>query len=288
MRYGIITLTWRSPFTTSDLDLLDRIAALGYDGVEIFLESEEHLDYSRAAAELARLGLEPSICVQIDGRRDVSSGDGGVRSAGIAYLKHCVDAVVAMGGALVGGPVYGDQIFYGGGAAVSRTDDEAHALRARAVASLREVAEYAGERSVTIAVEPLNRFETSLACLADQAVDLVTEIDSDAVGVQLDTYHMNIEEPSIPEAIRTAGSRLVHFHANENHRGAPGTGHIPWGDVAAGLGEIGYDGPIVTEPFRRSPAELGYSLALWHPPADEAAEDRVAADALRVLREHLG
>jgi D-psicose/D-tagatose/L-ribulose 3-epimerase len=287
VRYGIITLMWCSPFTTARLGLFKRIATLGYDGVEIFLENEGDLDYKRAKEELARLGLAVSVCVQINTARDVSHADREVRRDGIRYLRHCVDAVAGMGGSLVGGPLYGDQIFYGGATATLRDLNEAKALRRRAVDSLREVADYAGERDVRLAIEPLNRFETSLLCLADQAGELVNEIDSAAVGVQLDTYHMNIEEPDLAAAIRATGNRLVHFHANENHRGLPGTGHIPWAAVGNALRDVSYAGAIVAEPFRRAPAELGQSLALWRPPADEAAEDKAAGEALRFLKERL-
>jgi D-psicose/D-tagatose/L-ribulose 3-epimerase len=287
VRYGIITLTWCSPFTTARLDLFKRIASLGYDSVEIFLENEGDLDYQRAREELARVGLAVSVCVQINTARDVSHADREVRRDGVRYLRHCVDAVAGMGGSLVGGPLYGDQIFYGGAAASLRDLSEARALRRRAVDSLREVAEYAGERDVRLAIEPLNRFETSLLCLADQAGELVDEIGSAAVGVQLDTYHMNIEEADLAAAVRATGSHLVHFHANENHRGLPGTGHIPWTDVGTALRDVSYAGAIVAEPFRRAPAELGQSLALWRPPADEAAEDKAAGEALRFLKERL-
>lgn len=288
VKYGIITLTWCSPFTTDRLDLFERIAALGYESVEIFLERATDVDYDRAAEELARTGLDVSICVQIDGTRDVSHVDSAIRRDGIRYLKQCVDGVVHMGGSLVGGPLYGDQIFYGGALAALRDRGEARALWRRAAESLREVADYAGERGARLAIEPLNRFETSLLCLAEQAVELLAEIDSAAVGIQLDTYHMNIEEADLPAAIRVAGRSMIHFHANENHRGTPGTGHVPWEAVGAALAEVAYAGAIVTEPFRRAPEELGQSLALWRAPADEFAEDRVAGQALEVLKERLG
>ena len=91
---------------------------------------------------------------------------------------------------------------------------------------LKELATYAGDRGVVLCVEPLNRFETSFLNLASQAIELVDRVDSPGCGMLLDTFHMNIEERSIGDAIRAAGKRLKHLHACENDRGAPGTGHI--------------------------------------------------------------
>jgi D-psicose/D-tagatose/L-ribulose 3-epimerase len=288
LRFGIITLVWCSPFTTKRLDVLERAARAGYDGVEIFLEREEELDYARVAAAAANAGVEISVCVQIDSSRDPSSDDRDRRRAGVEYLKRAIDAVREMGGTMIGGPVYGDQIFYGGSRPVAREARGIADLRARAVESLREVAEHAEAAGARVAVEPLNRFETSLVLRAEHAVDLVREVDSPAVGVQLDTYHMNIEEPDMPTAIEFAGERLIHFHANENNRGPIGSGHIDWDSIGAALARVGYDGSVVAEPFFRGDAGPGTNVALWIPPVDDESEDASARRSLAVLRERLG
>ena len=86
-----------------------------------------------------------------------------------------------------------------------------------------------------LCVEPLNRFETSFMNLAQQAIEVVDRVDHPACGILLDTFHMNIEERSVGEAIRAAGTRLKHLHGCENDRGAPGSGHVPWNEVRAAL-----------------------------------------------------
>jgi D-psicose/D-tagatose/L-ribulose 3-epimerase len=102
----------------------------------------------------------------------------------------------------------------------------------------------------------------------------------------LDTFHMNMEDPSIPDAIRRAGDRLFHFQANENHRGFIGSGHIDWPAVARALTAIGYRGPITLEPFRRDDERPGVPLAQWRAP--EKDEDSALAASVAFLRAALG
>ena len=96
--------------------------------------------------------------------------------------------------------------------------------RALAVESLKEVAEHAADRGVRLAIEPLNRFETDLVNTAEQVLELCDRVGADNVGVLLDTFHMNIDEKSLGDAIRLVGDRLLQLHACENDRGTPGTG----------------------------------------------------------------
>jgi D-psicose/D-tagatose/L-ribulose 3-epimerase len=110
----------------------------------------------------------------------------------------------------------------------------------------------------------------------------VDRVDHPACGIMLDTFHMNIEERSLREAIRTAGPRLKHIHACENDRGAPGSGHVPWDDVAAGCRDIGYDGPVVIESFTSKVKSIARAAAIWRSLAP--SQDELATEGLRFLR----
>ncbi len=113
-------------------------------------------------------------------------------------------------------------------------------------------------------------------------MELVQLVGSPAVGVMLDRFHMNMEEDDLPQAIRHAGSHLVHFQANENHRGFLGTGHLDWSPICRALAEIAYAGPITLEPFRRTDHRLSVPLAQWRPPAhDEDSDLSRSADFIR-------
>jgi len=134
---------------------------------------------------------------------------------------------------------------------------------------------------VTIALEYLNRFETDLINLAEQAVRLVEDIGSPAIGVHLDTFHMSIEEKDQGKAIRATGKHLRHFHACENDRGTPGSGQVRWDTVRGALQDIGYDGYVVIEGFNPDVVDLANGARIWRPMAP--TPDDLARDGLKFL-----
>ena len=115
----------------------------------------------------------------------------------------------------------------------------------------------------------LNRYESHLVNTVAQALAVVEVADSPALGVLLDTYHMNIEEADLPGAIREAGSRLLLFHVADSNRRAPGRGHIPFPELLAALEGIGYRGPLIVECTAPGPDPFtpikgpGWEEAIW-------------------------
>jgi D-psicose/D-tagatose/L-ribulose 3-epimerase len=166
----------------------------------------------------------------------------------------------------------------------ARSDDPRADWR-RAVDGLKRAAEHAGGHGIRLAVEPLNRYETDLVNTVEQGLQLCAEVGSDAVGLLLDTYHVNIEEKSPGDAFRLAGERLFHIHACENDRGTPGTGHLEWADIFAALGDAGYRGQIVIESFTPAVQSIARAVSLWRPL--DAEGDALAIGGLRFLRESL-
>jgi D-psicose/D-tagatose/L-ribulose 3-epimerase len=280
IRYGINTFTFVSPFTTKDLVLCDKVKGMGFDVIEIPVEGPTDIDYAAAAQAIKRAGLTVTTCCAMGPDRDPTHEDPAIQQGGVDYLKHMVDATVAMGGTLCGGPIY---------ASVGRTWTQGSEQRkkdlARCTKNLKVVADYARQRGVVMAIEPLNRFETSFINLAAQAIEVVDRVDHPACRVMLDTFHMNIEEKSLGAAIRAAGRRLVHLHACENDRGAPGSGHVPWDDVAAALKATGYDGPVVIESFTDKVKSIARAAAIWRPLA--ATQDALASEGLAFLKKLL-
>ncbi|MBN2304289.1 MAG: sugar phosphate isomerase/epimerase [Anaerolineae bacterium] len=278
MKFGVNTWVWVSPLTTEGIaELAPKVKAMGFDWFEVPLEGTEDIDYARAAAILRDHGLGVSVCAAMSADRDLIHPDKAIRDNGMAYLKHCIDAVKTLGGTTLGGPLY---------SAVGRvwqmTDDERARDTDLLVAQLSELAHYAGDRGAVLGVEPLNRFETSFINLASQAIEVVDRVNHPALGVMLDTFHMNVEERSLGDAIRAAGKRLVHVHTCENDRGAPGSGHVPWNDVAAAIKEIGYDGTIVIESFTAQVKSIARAAAIWRPLA--ASQDALASEGLKFLK----
>jgi D-psicose/D-tagatose/L-ribulose 3-epimerase len=275
---GVNAWVWSSPITTAELGrLAPMIAQMGFDLVEVPIESTTDLDY-KAGAEIARAnGLAISVCAAMGPDRDLIHADAGVRDNGMAYVRHCIDAAGTLGATNVVGPLY---------SAVGRTWQQSADERARdldlLVSQLRALSAFAADRGITLCVEPLNRFETSFLNLASQAIEVVDRVDHKACGLLLDTFHMNIEERSIGDAIRAAGSRMKHLHTCENDRGAPGSGHVPWTEVAQACRDIRYTGPMVIESFTNKVKSIARAAAIWRSFA--ASQDALATEGLRYLR----
>jgi D-psicose/D-tagatose/L-ribulose 3-epimerase len=278
MKFGVSTWVWVSPLTTGEIvDLAPKVKALGFDWFEVPIEGTEDIDYERAAAILRDHGLAVSVCAAMGADRDLIHEDKAIRDNGMAYLKHCIDAARTLGGTNVVGPLY---------SAVGRVWQMTSEQRAKdtdlLVQQLGELAAYAGDKGVVLGVEPLNRFETSFLNLASQVIEVVDRVDHPACKVMLDTFHMNIEEQSLGNAIRAAGPRLAQLHSCENDRGAPGSGHVPWDDVAAALKDIGFDGPVVIESFTSKVKSIARAAAIWRPLA--ASQDALASEGVAFLK----
>jgi D-psicose/D-tagatose/L-ribulose 3-epimerase len=276
MQIGVSTWVWTSPATTAVLEtLLPHIAELGFDVVELPVEEVGQFDVSRVG-ELARAhGLAVSICAVIGPGRDLLIP--GEAEQGIGYLRSCIEIAQALGSPAVCGPFY---------SAVGRCWRSSAAERERDVAEIARVLHslgaYASDHGVVLGVETLNRFETSFLNTTAQALELIDRVDHPAVGLALDVFHMGIEEKHVGDALRAAGRRLVHLQVAENDRGTPGTGSLPWDDIARALHEIQYPGRVVIETFSDRVEAIARAAAIWRPLAPDS--DSLAREGLSFLR----
>ena len=149
------------------------------------------------------------------------------------------------------------------------------AVRARSIASIRDMADYAEPLGIKLTLEVVNRFEQFLLNDSFEAVEYVKEVGRTNVYVMLDTFHMNIEEDSFREAILLAGKHLGHFHIGEANRKVPGSGRLPWREIAKALREIGYDGTVVMEPFVRMGGGVGSDIKIWRDISGGATDDQL-------------
>jgi D-psicose/D-tagatose/L-ribulose 3-epimerase len=279
MKFGINTWVWTSPLTTVVLrELAPKIASLGFDWIEIPLESLDDLDYSTARSIIQDNGLLVSACAAMGPDRDLIHEDAAIRQNGMEYLKGCIDACKIISATNLVGPLYSSV-----GRTWQQTSDERAKDLDLLVDNLSELSAYAMDNGVKLGVEPLNRFETSFINLADQAVEVVDRVDNPSCGIMLDTFHMNIEEKSLAEAIKTAGPRLIQVHTCENDRGAPGSGTVTWNDVKAGLNAIDYEGPLVIESFTPQVKSIARAAAIWRPLA--SSPEALAEEGLRFLKQ---
>lgn len=264
------------PSDAAVVEMAPRVKAMGFDVLELGVEQPGDWDPARTADLLAAQGLGAALCVAMGADKDLT--DPALVAGTREYLRYCIDAAATIGAGVVAGPLY---------TPVGKTWQMDAAERAatidRLLEGLRPLADHAGERGVRLAIEPLNRFETSFFNTAEQVAEVVDRLDSPAVGMLLDTFHMNIEEKDPAAAIRLAGDRLIHFHACGNDRGAPGADPIPWQPIVAALREVGYDGALVIESFTPDNQTIARAAAIWRSLAP--SQDALAADGLAFLRQ---
>jgi D-psicose/D-tagatose/L-ribulose 3-epimerase len=281
MHFGVNTWVWTSPLSTDELKALaPKARAMGFDWIELPLEGLDDFDHKTAAQIVKDNDLGVSACAAMGPDRDLIHEDKAIRDNGMIYIRAAIDALNTIGGRNLVGPIY---------SAVGRVWQQTADERAKdvdlLVRQLTELSEYAEEKGVVLCLEPLNRFETSFINLASQAIEVIDRVNSTSCQIMLDSFHMNIEEKSLGNAIRATGKRLAHFHACENDRGAPGSGNVTWTEVAKALKDINYDGPIVIESFTNKVKSIARAAAIWR--AFEESQDALAENGVRFLKKLL-
>ncbi|MDE0310726.1 MAG: sugar phosphate isomerase/epimerase [Caldilineaceae bacterium] len=250
-----------------------RLARYGYKSIEISGEPDV-FDTKELRTILAENGIAcwGAVSLMFEGR-DLIHADESVRATSINYLNDCITMVKELDGYEM--TVVPSQV---GKVSPMDTPEQEWVW---AVESLKEVYDHSQKEGIRIALEPLNRFETNFLNRADQAVLLSQEVGADC-GVCLDTFHLNIEEADMLEAIRNSKERLVDFHVADNNRMACGMGALDWPLIVNTLKEIGYDGALTVEfvaPLDRTPANP-YRNAV------AAAEAELTAEQLQFIQDH--
>lgn len=279
-KLGIFMNFWEKNWDADHKKYIKKVSEIGFDVLEFqaqpLLEmSKEHM--SELAKMAKEYGIELTYSLGLDRNYDVSSLDEKVRLGGVDYLKRIVECIGFMGGTLLSG------VSYAGWGTPDNFDGDKRPYWANSIKSMKEIIKTAEDNGVTYCVEAVNRFETCLINTAAEALKYVEEIGSPNIGVLLDTYHMNIEESNIGDAIRLAGDKLTSFHTGENNRTAPGKGHLDWDEIFGALSEIKYKGRIVSEPFVMQGGEVGRDIHVYRDLVDNPSEARIDEEAKYLL-----
>lgn len=279
-KLGIFMNFWEKNWDADHAKYIKKAKEIGFDVLEFqaqpLLEmSDEKIKSLKALAD--EVGIELTYSLGLDRAYDVSSLDEKVRCGGVEYLQNIVRKMHIGGGTLLSG------VSYAGWGTPDNFLGDKRPYWEQSIKSMKEIIKVAEECGVTYCVEAVNRFETCLINTAKEALDYVAEIDSPNIGVLLDTYHMNIEENNIGDAIRLVGNKLTSFHTGENNRTAPGRGHLDWDEIFGALADINYKGRIVSEPFVMEGGEVGRDIHVYRNLVENPTEARIDEEAKYLL-----
>ncbi len=275
MIFGVHAFIWTARWSEQSLNLIEKIRDLGFQLIEIPLLRLDLLNPEKVKERLQDTGLQCSCSTGLSSETDISSPDTAIRTRGVTYLKECIQASYRLGAKVFSGVIYSA---FAKNVGRPPLEEEWQ----YAADSLREVARLAREYGIVLAIEPINRYESYLVNTAQQGEKLQKLIDEPNVGINLDTYHMNIEEKDFYSPIKMAGKHLYHIHLSENDRGIPGTGHVDWNGVFRALKEIGYQGAAVMESFVSPVPEMAAATCIWRQLAPDG--DTLAREGLNFLR----
>ena len=279
MQFGVNTFIWSSGIDRDLLSLLPAIRQAGFDGVELPLIHPADMPVAEVRRSLQENGLSCTFCSVLPQGLSLISQDGGVRRETQAHLGRCVEVAAETGGKLIAGPLYSPVGYLPGR---RRTEDEWK----NAVDGYRALGNTLRSHGVSIAIEPLNRFETYFLNTAADGIKLADEIDDPNVGLLFDTFHANSDEKDVAGALRTAAPRLKHVHTCENDRGIPGSGHTDWPGVFRALAAIKYDGWLTIESFGFTLGDLSAAASIWRDLAPSA--EAIAFEGVRFLKDGVG
>lgn len=286
-RIGIIHNYWGSQFHATPDEYCQRIsraAGLGFDlltvGQEVplsFSKSDQDKVLDTAKGANVKLNYSGGF----GPNQDICSDSAETRKGGIEHLQNVAKKL---------GEIQENAEFAGAITGVFRDSlgrREMQKAWENCANSMREAVKVAEDHGIVFSFEVLNRFEHFLINTSEQAVRFVDEVGSPNLKILLDTYHMNIEEDNIGDAIVHAGDKIGLFHIGENNRRPPGNGHIPWDEVVGALKQIDYQGDTVMEPVVTPGGIVGGALAIWRDLTGEDGLDEAARKGLEFYKSKL-
>jgi len=216
-----------------------------------------HVDAGRRRRGIREKHLGATVSLGLPRHADISSEDPEVVARGESMLIDALNVTRDIGGTHMCGILFSALTKY----MHPKTDRGIN----NSAEVLNRIAEKAKTAEIAIGIEVVNRYETNLLNTGAEAMEMLKLIGSDNVYVHLDSYHMNIEESGLGNAIRGCAERLGYFHIGESHRGYLGTGNIDFRDIFKALADIGYSGPITFESFSSEivAPDLSNILGIW-------------------------
>lgn len=258
MQLGCHGLVWTGTFDEAGFDLaVEKTKAAGYALLEVPLLDPYGFDVEAAKRSLQRNPIAITSSLGLPAYADISSADPERVAAGEKFLNRTIEILHELESGYLVGAIYSQLTKYQSPATAGG--------RKSSQETLNTIADRAKTLGVQLGLEVVNRYETNLFNTGRGALAFIEEIGNDNIGVHLDTYHMNIEEPDMYTPVLESAAKLMYVHIGESHRGYLGSGSVDFASFYRALAQAGYDGPMVFESFSSSvvSADLSNTLGIW-------------------------
>lgn len=281
MKLGVSAFAWTGKFDRQHLHLLPLVKEMGLDGFEIPMFDPAELAVAEIRRAFEANQLECTVCAILPQGINPISPDAGTRQKSLQHLVRCVETAADLDAKILCGPLFAPIGYLPGHR--SSTDEWRWAVEI-----FQQVCETADKLQLQLSIEPVNRAETFFLRTAREAKAFCNAVGHPAMGVTpvmgvtIDTFHANIEEKNIAEAVLELGPLLKHLHASENDRGPLGTGHVDFPGILAALHTINYDGYLMIEGFGYDAERKDAPGALWADPL--VSPEQLASNGARYLR----
>lgn len=283
MKFGTLFAYWTHEWHGDYNLFAKKVKNCGFDILEIsagdllLMNDNEIKELKTVAADL---GIEISSNIGPPKNKDVASKDENIREAGITFLTDIMKAMDKLDSRALVGVLY---TYW----PCDFDDLDKPAIWERGVKSVKRLGKVAQDLGIDYCLEVVNRFETNILNTSAEGVQFCKDVDCPSVKILLDTFHMNIEEDNIADALRYAGDYLGHVHIGEGNRKLPGQGSLPWNEIGRALRDINFKKGIVMEPFVKMGGQVGEDIKVWRDltgGADEAKMDQDIKESLVFLK----
>lgn len=284
MKFGTGYAYWETEWKCDYIAAAKKVAGIGFEILEIGADHLYHMS-DEEIVELKALGDSLKIEFTTNSgpskENDLASADPAVRQHGLEYFRKILVNMNKLGSKSLVGAIYS---FW----PTDFINTDKKAAWKRSIACLKELSKTAEELEIECALEVLNRNESYILTDCAEAIEYVGQVGSKNVNILLDTYHMNIEEDNMYEAIRKAGDLLGHLHVGECNRKLPGMNNsINWPEIGKALRDINYQKAVVMEPFLLSGGAVGHDIRVWRDLSNNATleqMDQYIKDSLIYLK----
>lgn len=285
MKYGIYYAYWEKEWGGDFCQYIKKVKNLGFDILEVACGDfyQKDIRYFKEARKVAEAeGIKLTAGYGPRPEHNLASENSQTIEQAFDFWKDCFEKMNIAGIHSVGGALYS---YWPVDFSI---DFDKQEDTERSIFQMRRLADMAAEFDVTLNMEVLNRFEGYMLNTCEEGMNYVQKVNKPNVKIMLDTFHMNIEEDSLIDAIKLAGKHLGNFHVGEANRKPPyREGRMPWQAIGAALKEISYDGTVVMEPFVVSGGKVGKDISVWRNLFKETSEeylDQKASESVKFLK----